>query len=565
MEAIKNSMFRGFAIGAVVLFSYAKCGLAVQQTQGQLDGLDTRVGPLSLEEGYIYVVLSEKGYQGTAPAADSTARSITGLREIADRSTGMFAAIPNLSNPGSDVESHSGEAKASEYLDLETQGLKLLRVCSASSCLYSVTTSNSRDSAGLGAGAGASPVAGELACPPQSFPTDQTQLALSCNGKRVIHLTLRSSLPITASEPKRKPHTSFEFLRLGPIYTAGAQVVPFIANDAPLVISVDPQIDEQGRTEDVQAALNYWNRAIGFKALTIKRASSNADTVFAPTSSYIRFHETSDGLVAAAGNYSDPVTGQILGLRLDLFPASLSMNKQELQATLAHEIGHALGLAHNFAASADPLTHDSETGSSVMDYYAVGESPRSLSETLIYDQAAMDWIYRGEPPNKNYLHCNDLQAMYIIGCDRFDPRFGFEKKLLARALVLMKELPAEPLLIKRVLENRLIEGSLTNTVRAKISGDAAWVPAFLLDPVAITFLVGAAYKYSAFSANTEDAELMRKTWFELFEQSIAVPGRGAYTSVQLQFLESARDLFEAKPLTSDNLTDVLKRFKSSGL
>lgn len=80
--------------------------------------------------------------------------------------------------------------------------------------------------------------------------------------------------------------------------------------------------------------------------------------------------------------------------------------------TLVHELGHNLGLRHNFMGSFD-------RNSSVMDY-----SAREFNQLTVpgkYDIAALRFGYTGKTSeNENYRYCTDEDADAIVGCHRGD-------------------------------------------------------------------------------------------------------------------------------------------------
>ncbi|WP_413557167.1 zinc-dependent metalloprotease [Bdellovibrio sp. HCB209] len=130
----------------------------------------------------------------------------------------------------------------------------------------------------------------------------------------------------------------------------------------------------------------------------------------------------------------------------------LRIAQDGVRATVAHELGHALGLRHNFAGSfsakattqeiynaakgylKDPNHPGLETSTSIMDYVSgiddILNSAYIKHSALSYDKMAMTWAYSDNDSaldQKVSLFCTDedialanSQQMSIYGCERFD-------------------------------------------------------------------------------------------------------------------------------------------------
>jgi hypothetical protein len=495
------------------------------------------------ENAIVYTFMSRSAFEGRSPQSEGAAAYKSGFREFAYRTTGLL--LPKQTAGDQSI-----------FVDIEASELELLRTCSGDTC--NIALRKIEGTKGTQTDEGDPDL-----CPAVTVPAKQSEFVLDCPSFGIAHFAFRRSLPILASIPLRRPHTAFELFRLGPIYRGDAQVAAFVHKDAPIVFAVEPVAIEKGLLPDLQLAADYWNRAIGYTAIRIDPKAAIGGPQFSPLRSAIRYREEVSGIAASASNYADPVTGQILAMRLDIRTAAMSMSKEELRTTLAHEMGHALGLAHNFAASSDPLTIDSPAGSSVMDYYDSADMPKDLGSTLMYDQAAVDWIYRGKRPDKNYRHCSDVQSWYLLGCDKLDARVGPDKKLIDKADSLKVMLASDALLLKKFLDPVVADGAWSEVVKLKAGGDLSWAEKFLSDPVTAGSFVSAAYKYSVFSPDPQTRAAVKRAWTELFEAALRAPA-DIYPPAQLEFLKLSLEMFQTEPVTPASLKTVLERLKASG-
>lgn len=85
--------------------------------------------------------------------------------------------------------------------------------------------------------------------------------------------------------------------------------------------------------------------------------------------------------------------------------------------TIAHEVGHVLGLRHNFRGST--VLDAQNEGASVMDY-----APRAERSTFtgpgFYDRAALRWGYFGEAPTRALPFCTDEDIWKLWDCTQGD-------------------------------------------------------------------------------------------------------------------------------------------------
>lgn len=249
----------------------------------------------------------------------------------------------------------------------------------------------------------------------------------------------------------------------------------------------------------VKEGFEYWNRALGTNALELVE-NQEAGHVPPERSILVRWIPWSDAGFAYASLQADPLTGESLraqifltssfirlaegktpekpassaerlgisGLRSphlcglsarelpDLFPWIKTTEGRRraahdmLRSVVAHEMGHVMGLRHNFAGTfgaphelsrlkdenrkwiEDPNHPGLAASTTVMDYNGplsellVGRAIRS--QTLPYDLAALDWGYKGRDPSASANpFCSDEELMIaqikeigVLGCDARD-------------------------------------------------------------------------------------------------------------------------------------------------
>lgn len=165
-----------------------------------------------------------------------------------------------------------------------------------------------------------------------------------------------------------------------------------------------------------------WNDVLPSGLRFSTRLADSLEELDAPFTNAVIYCPTMTGGNAAASYSFYPKSGEIFRATLVIgkLPEQVGDQGSKLRGSVSHEVGHSLGLRHNFKGNLyDQDLANFPTGSSIMEYPdQTLDSQRKIGP---YDRDAIRWAYADNSTTTTYPFCTDEMSGFDPSCQEYDP------------------------------------------------------------------------------------------------------------------------------------------------
>lgn len=172
----------------------------------------------------------------------------------------------------------------------------------------------------------------------------------------------------------------------------------------------------------IKDGISAWNKILPPGLSFSMRFAASGEELDGPFTNAIVYQPTMTHSNAATSFTFYPSSGEIFRATLVIgkLPDNVTEHGPKLRGTISHEVGHVLGLRHNFKGSLyDHDLANYPTGSSIMEYSDTSlDSQRKIGP---YDRDAVRWAYADNSITTKYPFCTDELNGVDPLCQQNDP------------------------------------------------------------------------------------------------------------------------------------------------